>query len=170
MKFLLRFLLFAFAAIIGITRSEEAPTPVRSQGESLIATASGRQIVRVRINTHEMDIGKPSDERPAVIQSNCTYSKYPCSIVDSVEISVNGKPLFTPRSVFCDLADLGNAELKAVGKEKFLLTLYGGDASEVYIVKIWFNEAAVSRRTMSSGLSPRQVLQETNYHTVVLGD
>jgi hypothetical protein len=82
---------------------------------------------------------------------------------------VNGNPLFVPRSVFCDLADLNKAEIKA-SESQSILTLYGGDASESYIAKIEFDATQVKRRTLSSGMSPDKPLQETIYHIVVVGD
>jgi len=142
---------------------------VKPQGETLIATAIGKLTVQVKIKTHEMQIGKPSDGRPSVIQSNCTYSKYPCSLVDRIEIAVDGNALFVPRSVFCDLADLTRVGFTA-GEKAAMLTLYGGDASESYIVKIEFDADGVKRRILSSAMSPDQPLQETTYHVQVLGD
>lgn len=142
---------------------------VKSQGETLIATTVGKLNVQVTIETHEMQIGKPGDGRPPVIKSSCTYSKYPCSPVDRINIVVNGNVLFVPRSVFCDLADLNKAEVKA-GEKGVILALYGGDASESYIVKVEFDADNVKRRVLSSAMIPDQPLQETTYYVQVLGD
>lgn len=160
---------FGVTLEMGVAHADQLSTSVASRGETLVAATAGKLTVRVKIKTHEMQIGKPSDGRPAVIQSNCTYSKYPCSSVDRVDIIVNGNPLFVPRSVFCDLADLNKAEIRASEKGS-ILTLYGGDASEGYIVKIEFDGTQVKRRTLSSGTLPNKPLQETIYHMVVEGD
>jgi hypothetical protein len=124
--------------------------------------------VEVTINTHELQIGNASDKGPSAIQSSCTYSRYPCRLVDSIDIAINGSALFIPRSVFCDLADLSNAEIKE-GRDGIILALYGGDASESYVVEIEFDENSVKRRTLSSSLLPDQPLQETTYHVRTLG-
>jgi len=160
---------FGMTLVMGVAHADQVSTSVASRGETLVVATAGKLTMRVTIKTHEMQIGKPSDGRPAVIQSNCTYSKYPCSIVDRVDITVNGNPLFVPRSVFCDLADLNKAEIKA-SESQSILTLYGGDASESYIAKIEFDATQVKRRTLSSGMSPDKPLQETIYHIVVVGD
>jgi hypothetical protein len=78
-----------------------------------------------------------------VIHTNCTYSRYPCSIVDGVDIVVNGSSLFVPRSAFSDLADLIDAELK-VGGKNHVLRLGGGDASDTYVATIEFDAARVA--------------------------
>ena len=138
-------------------------------GETVIVAKSAKLNVRVKIITHEVDIGKPSDKRPEVNRSSCTYSRYPCSIVDGIDISVNDKPLFVPRSVFCDLADLINAEVR-IEQNKSILTLIGGDASESYIVKIEFDKDRIKRRSLAPGEAPNEPLQETTYHEVIIGD
>lgn len=156
--------------MMNVSQADQPSTKVAPQGETFVEapTAAG-SAVRVEIKTHEMQIGKPSDPRPAVIESNCTYSKYPCSIVDQIAITVNGDQLFVPRSAFADLADLNTAEVTAA-KEGWILTLDGGDASEGYIVKIDFNKIRVTRRTMSSGTQPNKPLQETRYNIVIEGE
>jgi hypothetical protein len=141
--------------------------PVASKGVTVIAAKSDKLSVRVKIITHEVDIGKPSDKRPEVNRSSCTYSRYPCSIVDGIDISVNGKPLFVPRSVLCDLADLNTAEVR-IEQNKSILTLTGGDASESYIVKIEFDKDRIKRRSLAPGEGlPNEPLQETIYHKVI---
>ena len=133
--------------------------PVKSQGETLITTTLGKLHVQVKIKVHEVQIGK----RPSVIQSNCTYSRRVCSIVDRIEISVNSNPLIIPRSVFSDLADLGKAIIKK-DKKGAILILYGGDASESYNVKIEFDADDVRKRVLTSGINPGYPLEETIYH------
>ena len=161
--------LVCFGVTLAMGESFAGQARVASRGETVVAATAGKLTVQVRIRTHEMPIGEPYDPRPAVIESNCTYSKYPCSIVDRVDITVNGKPLFVPRSAFCDLADLNEAEVKA-DEEGSILKLGGGDASESYIAKIEFDATHVRRRTLSSATEPDQPLQETIYHVVVLRD
>jgi len=143
--------------------------PVASQGETLVAATAGNLNVQIIIITHELQIGKPSDGKPSVTQSSCTYSRYPCSIVERIEITVNGNSLFIPRSVFCDLADLNNAEV-ITGENEAVLTLYGGDASESYMVKIEFDSDKVKRRILSSAIFPDKPLQKTIYSAQVLED
>jgi hypothetical protein len=61
---------------------------IAPNGETAIVSSSARVHVWVLVRTHEMQIGEPSEGRPDVIRSSCTYSKYPCSIVDGIDIFV----------------------------------------------------------------------------------
>lgn len=155
--------------ITGCVVAAQPPIPVASQGETLIAATVGKLAIQAKITMREVQIGKSSDSRPAVIKTSCTYSKYPCTLVERLDIVVNGKSIFIPRSAFCDLADLTKAEIEA-DKMGPVLKLYGGDASESYIVKIEFDATHVKRRILSGAVAPDQPLQETTYHLRVLGD
>lgn len=137
-------------------------TKVASQGVTDVTAALGKTQVSVKITTHEVDIGKPSDGWPQKRLSSCTYSRFPCSPVDYLEISVNGNALFVARSVYADLADLGVASLHQKKKGQFVLTLDGGDASESYTVEVTFDENMVRQRTFMSN-EARQVMQRTTY-------
>lgn len=169
MKFFCLLACLGMMSVLSVAHANPVSTPVKAQGETVAVATADKLTVRVTIKTHEIQIGKPSDGRPAVIESNCTYSKYPCSIVDRVDITVNGNALFIPRSAFCDLADLNIATIN-VSEKRSVLMLYGGDASESYSVEIEFDATQVRRRTLSSGELPNEPLQETIYHVVVLGD
>lgn len=155
--------LFMSAAIAG-----QGSVGVLSQGETHIALSSGKTNVQVVIKTHEVQIGKPSDPRPGIIESNCTYSRYPCSVVDFIGITVNGVRLFVPRSAFADLADLNLGKIEA-SKMGWVLTLTGGDASESYVVKIEFDTNGVNKRTVFSAMAPDKPVEQTNYYEVVIG-
>ncbi len=156
-------------ATMNSAQADQHSTKVAPKGETFVETTAGKSTVQVKLKTHEVQIGRQSDPRPTVIESNCTYSRYPCSIVDQVDITVDGNPLFVQRSIFADLADLNKAEIRIGGKGRGL-TLYGGDASESYIVKIAFDSTQIKSRTVSSGISPGHVLQETIYHQDVVGE
>jgi len=147
--------------------ADQTTIPVHSQGDTLVAAKADKQNIQVKINTHEIQIGKPSDARPSVIESNCTYSKYPCSIVDRIDIIVNGRSLYVPRSAFCDLADVTTATIN-VGKRVSILRLAGGDGAESFIVTIEFDTNQVKRRTLAGGESGGQLSEDTRYHVVVL--
>ena len=140
---------------------------IAEKGETVIVAKFAKFNVQVKIRTHEVQIGKPSDRIPDVIRSGCSYSKYPCSIVDYLDIFVNDKRILVPRSVFCDLADLNTGEVK-IEPKKGILTLIGGDASASYIVKIEFDKERVKRRVTSSGMLPDEPSQETIYRLPIL--
>ncbi len=142
-------------------------TPVATQGETRISYSGPALRAEVRIRTHRVRIGKPSDSPPALRENSCTYSVFPCSLVDQVEIRINGQDLFVPRSLFCGIADLGTAEIQASGKHG-VLTLHGGDASESFVVKIEFDESRLLKKSLYSGMAEESPLEETVYHEVGL--
>jgi hypothetical protein len=139
-------------------------THVTSSGETALSLDSKSSGVRVTISTHEVQNGIPSKSvRPK--HSPCTMSRHPCSVVDAIVVTANGRKVFVPRSVFCDLADVNTASLKTAGLG-WVLTLVGGDASESYGLTIEFDAQHISRRTFTDGESG-QKLQETNYYKAV---
>ena len=164
--FVYLFILLTFPVYAETVKQRKSISP---NGEMAMVAKSSKLSVQVKIITHEVQIGEPSDKRPDVIRLSCTYSRYPCSIVDSIIITVNGKPIIVPRSLFCDLADLNTAEIQ-IEESESILTLNGGDASESYLVKIDFDERQVKRKRLYSKMSPNEPLQETTYHIVTLGN
>jgi hypothetical protein len=142
---------------------------IATRGETVLLATSGSITVRVRIRTHEVQNGTPSSPTAASMDLGCTNSRFPCSLVGGLEIFVNDKPLFVPRSVFCDLADLNKGAIK-IRQKTSMLTLVGGDASESYIVKIEFDVQGVKRRTLSSFTEPNEPLQETVYYSRTVGN
>lgn len=138
-------------------------TSVISNGETLVKHTLDRKVVQIKITTHEVNIGKASDGWPEKRNNSCTYSRYPCSLVDDIEISVNGKIIFVPRSVFTDISDLNTMVFSTKGK-LFTLILKGGDASESYTVEITFDKNRVLKRRCFDAFDPNEVVQETNYY------
>jgi hypothetical protein len=159
------FLLIILALLVYESFAENR-YPVKSTGETTIAAKYPNLVIQVKIATHEVDIGEePSENRRYLIKTNCTYTRYPCSIVDYIDISVNGKPLYVSRSVFSDLADLNKAEIRA-DKDSATLILDGGDASEGYVLKVSFNAKRVKSRTLIAGEFDA-VVEKTTYFQVV---
>jgi hypothetical protein len=55
-------------------------------------------------------------------------------------------------------------------KGAFVLSISGGDAAEAYGVRIYFDTAKVTRRILTSSLTPDTVTQHTRYFLNVLKD
>ena len=162
-------LIILFAAGIHAETVQDKKFVVQN-GETLIGAHSEKLNVRVKIVTHTVDIGKPFDEKPKVVHSSCTYTKYPCSIVDAIDITVNGKPFFVPRSTFCDISDLNTAEVKIIEENKSILTLIGGHELGSYIVKIEFDKDRIKRRSLIDPELPDKPNQITIYYRRTAGD
>jgi hypothetical protein len=82
--------------------------------------------------------------------------------VKKISISVNGVNLFVPRSIYGDLYEPNEAH---IGSEKHLtyLEITGGDGSESYFVRIYFDKKQVKRRIVFSSMIPDKPLEETTY-------
>jgi len=85
---------------------------IASTGATLLLAKSGKSDVRVRLTTREVQNGSPSEPSEQSRDLGCTNSRFPCSLVDVIEIFVNEEQLFVPRSVFADLADLAFGEIR----------------------------------------------------------
>lgn len=140
-------LLSAYSSGVGDSQTDEQtkPTKVALDGDSVLNGRAGGKTIRVVVSTYKIDIGSPSQAAPRVRKTNCTYSCYPCSQVSNLRIWVNGKELLFSRSVFADLADVGNMSLTDAGGGSVLL-LAGGDGSEAFTVKIYFDAVRVKKR------------------------
>jgi hypothetical protein len=157
--------LFFVTSSWGAAREQQ----IAPDGKTQISSDVDHVHIQITLTTREVDIGKSTDPRPPSPTSSCTYTRYPCSLVDNIEISVGGESLFVPRSVFSDLADLNMASIENHGKN-FVLTLRGGDASESYIATITLDRSQIKRRVFASAMLPQKPLQQTVYYTSVLGD
>lgn len=154
-------LVLIFAGFSLACASEETNlVAMRDSPSTKIVAASSNLKVVVRIDTRVV-----GDHDPRLPM--CAGTTHPCSGVERLRITVNGRPLFVPVSSFFDLADLRNGQITFSGGHANLL-LNGGDASESYSVKIQFNASRVLSRAVFSVSTPEEPLQETIYHEVVL--
>lgn len=136
---------------------------VKPSGETVLSQEHGGLNVQVTFRTHEVPLSPDFRRDPYDQATSCTASRRPCSLVDSVQIAVNGKRVFVSRSAFCDLSDISTASID-IGNEISRLTIDGGDGAESYIVKLVFNQDSVTRRVMASGLEPNKPVQITTYY------
>lgn len=141
---------------------ENRAVEVAKQGVTELNEAFSRNKISVKITTLEVDIGEPSDPWPEKKLTSCTYSRFPCSLVNDVEVAVDGNDLFVARSVYADLADINWASLREKRAGRYILTMNGGDASESYTAEVEFDEKMVRRREFISNFN-EQVVQRTEY-------
>lgn len=140
------FQIILIALFVGISGFAPAKEVATKGITTLSANIKGSR-VQVNIRTYQLDIGKPSDGIPTVRENICTYSKYPCSPVQGIDIFVGSAKIFVPKSSFADLSDLSSARLFAKSGS-MILVLDGGDASESYTVKLFFNGEHIYRRLL----------------------
>lgn len=144
---------------------------VKSEGETVVVKKLSKSDIQVKLITREI---RSADEkwsrRPDEPKNSCTYSRVPCSVVDYIGISVNGDKIIVPRSVFADLADINLVTISSNKENNHILAIEGGDASESYGVMIYFDSERVLKRNKLAGNNPDELLQETVYHIVDIGD
>jgi len=140
-----------------------ASVNVAHDGLTVVDAAGKTMNAQVRIHTHEQPIPRWREGKPAGDHSSCTYSHVPCSVVDYMEIDVDGRALWISRGLYADLADLSTVEVSIDGNEG-RIAIEGGDASESYFVEIEFDKERVKRRKLGSSLVPGEVLQETIFY------
>ncbi|HXK03639.1 MAG TPA: hypothetical protein VMS37_14660 [Verrucomicrobiae bacterium] len=90
------------------------------------------------------------------------------TFVIGIDVYENGTKLSAPPSAFADLGNPSLASAVATGKDKFTLTIQGGDASVAYTATFMFKGVELQRRKVASGEFPED-WEETRY-TVVQGD
>lgn len=137
--------------------------PIASKGITTLTAKNKNYNVSVKIATHEIENGVQNKiTTHATENTSCTNSRIPCSVVDYINIIVNGKQLVVPRSVYCDLGDLDRGSV-VVKYNVMEVKFWAGDAAEAYRVWIDFNNTRVTRKRI---LSPtgNQVIQDTKYY------
>jgi len=87
-----------------------------------------------------------------------------CSLVTVLEIVVNGRQLFMPRSLLAGLRNVRVAKLIAEPKTVHLV-LRGGDGAEGFVATIVFDRERVLKRFFASSLAPNDVLEEIAYRS-----
>ncbi|HET6805132.1 MAG TPA: hypothetical protein VFH59_06765 [Frateuria sp.] len=156
-----------YAALLFSTNALATPAraPIHGSGLTVFSTVINKKTVKVEVMTREKDIGSPSGKPPTKRLDSCTYTRYPCSLVENIAISVDGKSVFVPRASFADLSDLRSAD---VSREHgyFILRLAGGDASEAYQVDLYFNKDLVFHRSFFPGSEADEPSEEASYKLI----
>lgn len=156
------FQIILIALLVGVSGLSSAKE-VATKGVTTLNTDIKGIRVQVDIRTYQLDIGRSSDGIPTVRENICTYSKYPCSPVQGIDISVGSAKIFVPKSSFADLSDLSSARLFAKNGS-MILVLDGGDASESYTVKLFFNGEHVYRRLFYPSGDANEPTEDTKYN------
>lgn len=162
----LTILVFSFSSLPGQksqTAGEAKPTKIALSGESELETKVAGKTIRVAISTYKVDLGgsNPTPPPTGEAKTNCTYSRFPCNQVSNLKIWVAGKKLFVPRSVFADRADVGSMSVTSEASMN-VLTLDGGDASEGYTLKVFFDAGHIKKRELYD-VESNSLLQVTTY-------
>ena len=136
-----------------------------------LGTGSTRLVARSRgldasIVLHTKDISAKSLLGERFVEGQIRDTVRVCS---ELIISVNKRRIFVPRSTFSDLVGVRKAEITVEGNMG-ALRIYGGDASESFVVRIDFDKTKVMRRALFSSSFDRKPLEQTTYHMRVMED
>lgn len=129
---------------------------IKQSGNTNISIINNKNKVQVKINS--IVVSTPPSLRPF-------YDKKSVSVIETLNIIVNGNNTFVPRSVYADLFDTRKAVIKEY-KKGYVLILSGADASEAYEVRVYFDAQKVTRRTMA-GAENEIITQDTYYKLIV---
>jgi hypothetical protein len=112
-------------------------------------------------NTGTTTIKSANNIRIDVIVKNVQEERFTYA-VKKITISVDGAKLFVPRSVYGDLYEPNEVHVSSEKKQTYL-EITGGDGSDSYFVRIYFDKNQVKRRIVFSSMIPDKPLEETNY-------
>jgi hypothetical protein len=147
-------ILLTFGAALGIERTRI----VRTGETKLGARAAGRDVqVSIRTQVRRAKLYPGEDDSTAPRRS----------VVEAIEIVVNGKPVIVPASVSFRLIIPIEAELR-LGKVVSVLTITGGDTSEAWVVQIEFDSERVRQKRVFSAVIPEKPLEVTTYYVVTM--
>jgi len=152
----------AWAVITQASAQSNLAAKVSSDGVTEVSMRTGKAVVTVKITTHKLDIGADTQVPPQQRSTNCTYSRFPCSLVDDVEIFVGLEPLFVARSVYSDLADLVEARISEPKPKLYVLSMKGGDGAEGYMARVTFDRSRVRLREIMDTATGK-IRQRTTY-------
>lgn len=155
-----RYLLLFLLMSCSLAESAEAIFP---NGRSVISETMGGQSVRVELFTRTVNIGSPAAMRHSAASAACTFSRFPCNVLDSLVLTLDGHKISVPRSAFCGVSDLRSAAVVHQNKN-LVLIMEGADASEAYILKISFDKSGVQTRILFAASEPELALETTQYH------
>jgi hypothetical protein len=85
------------------------------------------------------------------------------SVVQKMEISVRGKTVGVPISVYASLLEPSTATLK-FDKGSFILEIHGADGGEAYFALIYFNASEISQLKLYASEFPAHPTQITRYY------
>ena len=128
-------------------------------GDKIKISDKGNTVIEAK--TKELKVKATIICLPAKSQPYGSYYQLR-SYIKNIEILVNGKKLFVPRSAYLDIDNANEVEVVFINNEG-VLNIYGGDAAESYKLQVFFNSKRVTRRVVYDCELPDEPLEETKY-------
>jgi hypothetical protein len=166
--------LLIFAAVLGlaviVTVAQSTDNPMRTVGTApeTVISVSGDTSVRAVVQNRTIAITlraiqfKKSD--PGFPRDLDSYNEV--SLLQQIDVLVDGHAVVVPRSAFTDLFNARKAWL-ASEKGLFVLCLGGGDGADLYVARIYFDSKVVHRRALFDATNQKEPAEETRYRIKV---
>ena len=158
-------LVIAFASFQLFADASAHRVSIKPSGSTMFSASSQGVEIKITIKTRQIENGIPSRPDDEAIKSGCTNTRFPCSKIETISILVNSHELILPSPITRYLADVATGEI-IVERGKYVLRMYGGDASEAYFTDIQFNNCCVIRQTMWSAEFPGRPTSDIAYSKI----
>jgi hypothetical protein len=145
------------------------PFPLALKGETLISAKLPKFEIKVMIKMRKAGLGDKRSSTPADPNETGIYRIAPSSIVESINIVVNGNKIPVPCSVYCGCGDINTAEIKMQNNTPTLI-ISGGDAAGSYKIYIEFDSERVKKVIDWAGEYPKKPLSITIFNKIVIDD
>ena len=135
-----------------------------SPTQHVVATGKTRVVsgpVQVDIRTRLATAAENAPSRA----TRCSGGRTACSLVDSLSISVDGKPVEIPDRAVVLLSDVASARLTRLTPNRFALILTGGDAAASYEVRLFFDRHMIRRMEIWQG-EMKMMEQAIDFHDI----
>jgi hypothetical protein len=160
MKTYLTWFTILLVVVLPVFQSRSAPAAAFVEGEvKLIAHIQNRDVI-VLMRTTQLKAESYPYKRG--FRWGAEDREPPQTLLASVNVSVEGVPVFVSLSAYCDLADPRKASLKQTDSG-FVLTITGGDAASAYEAILTFENGNLVRRRVSSREFPKEAWERTEY-------
>jgi hypothetical protein len=145
--------------------------PLQAQ-ERVAVSPTGTTIVRAKFNQTDINV------TIRTVRINRSHSSFPtqflwdakeATLISSLVITVNGKQVFVPRSVFLDVFDPHEASLELLSG-RLTLRITEADASNSAFLLVYFDTTRVTQRMVFSQLDPNKATEDTRYSLKIVED
>jgi hypothetical protein len=152
------FLLFAGCFSMGTARGQ---TRIAESGATVLVVTSpkGKAVVTIRTATLTGTCGSACPASGVWLALGSKQS----TVVEKMDISIDGQPVGVPLSVYADMFQPGNASLR-FENGGFVLRIDGGDGGESYFVLIYFDAQGVDQLKVFDPELPDHPTQVTRFY------
>ncbi|MGH9472709.1 MAG: hypothetical protein ACRD1M_08195 [Terriglobales bacterium] len=153
--------LMAAAQVPNVTYAGRKAWIIKRAGTTTVTTQLRGEALTVAIHTWQVPVkaGPLVEHRP---YPQCTYSQDPCSITDSIQVTLGGHKLWVGQDQLAGLGDIHY--LSIAGSPAHLeLRIAGGDGADGYDAHLIFDGDHVAERALY-GIDQQHPFEVTHYY------